>query len=117
MTNNPQGVTAVGNNPQDVPAYMANLWTTYDFTIDGVPGFHVGGGVNYMSRVYSDITNINSAPAYVIANAAFGYRARKWGVDVNVHNLTNRRYFVAANMAGAYLGEPLSAHITLHADF
>ncbi|MGT2471559.1 hypothetical protein [Paraburkholderia terrae] len=63
------------------------------------------------------LTNINSAPAYVIANAAFGYRAHQWGVDVNVHNLTNRRYFVAANMAGAYLGEPLSAYITLHADF
>ncbi|MGT2471555.1 TonB-dependent receptor [Paraburkholderia terrae] len=59
VTNNPQGVTAVGNNPQDVPAYMANLWTTYDFAIDGVPGFHVGAGVNYMSRVYSDITNIS----------------------------------------------------------
>ena len=117
VTSNPQGVTAVGNNPQDVPAYMANLWTTYEFAIDGVSGFHVGGGVNYMSRVYSDITNVNSAPAYVIANAAFGYRARHWGVDLNVHNLTNRRYFVAANMAGAYVGEPLSAYVTLHADF
>ena len=117
VTSNPQGVTAVGNNPQDVPAYMANLWTTHEFAIDGVSGFHVGGGVNYMSRVYSDITNVNSAPAYVIANAAFGYRARHWGVDLNVHNLTNRRYFVAANMAGAYVGEPLSAYVTLHADF
>ncbi|WNC95026.1 TonB-dependent siderophore receptor [Paraburkholderia sp. FT54] len=117
VTSNPQGVSAVGNNPQDVPAYMANLWTTYDFSIYGVPGFHVGAGVNYMSRVYSDITNINSVPAYVIANAAFGYRAHHWGVDLNVHNLTNRRYFVAANMAGAYVGEPLSAYVTLHADF
>jgi iron complex outermembrane receptor protein len=117
VTSNPQGVSAVGNNPQGVPAYMANLWTTYEFAIDGLPGFHVGGGVNYESRVYSDITNINSAPAYVIANAAFGYRGRHWGVDLNVHNLTNRRYFVAANMAGAYVGEPLSAHVTLHADF
>ncbi|WP_236572402.1 TonB-dependent receptor [Burkholderia sp. 8Y] len=117
VTNNPQGVSAVGNNPQDVPAYMANLWTTYEFSISGLPGFHVGAGVNYMSHVYSDITNVNSVPSYVIANAAFGYRARHWGVDLNVHNLANRRYYIAANMAGAYLGESLSAYIRLHADF
>jgi hypothetical protein len=24
---------------------MANFWTTYDFSIGGVPGFHVGAGV------------------------------------------------------------------------
>ncbi len=117
ITSNPQGITSVGNHPQGVPAYMAKLWTTYDFSIAGVSGFHVGAGIDYMSRTYSDITNVNSIPSYVIANAAFGYRMRRWGVDVNVHNLTNRRYFIAANSAGAYVGEPLSAFVTLHADF
>ncbi|MEX3955687.1 TonB-dependent receptor [Trinickia sp. EG282A] len=117
ITSNPQGVSAVGNHPQGVPAYMAKLWTTYEFSIAGVPGFHVGAGIDYISKTYSDITNINSVPSYVIANAAFGYQMRRWGVDVNVHNLTNRRYFVAANNAGAYVGEPLSAFVTLHANF
>ena len=117
ITSNPQGITSVGNHPQGVPAYMANLWTTYRFSIAGIPGFHVGAGVNYMSKTYSDITNINSVPSYVIAIAAFGYAAHRWGVDVNIHNLTNRRYFVAANNAGAYVGEPLSAFVTLHANF
>ncbi|MEM5451186.1 TonB-dependent receptor [Burkholderia sp. JPY164] len=117
VTSNPQGITAVGHRPQDVPAFMANLWSTYTFAIAGHPGFHVGAGINYMSKVYSDISNINSVPSYVIANAAFGYQANHWGVDLNVHNLTNRRYFIAANEAGAYLGEPLSAYVTLHADF
>ncbi len=87
-----------------MPAYIANLWTTYDFSIAGLPGFHIGAGVNYVARSYSDITNVNSIPSYVIANAAFGYDTRKWGADVNVHNITDRRYFVAANAAGAYVG-------------
>ncbi len=30
-------------------------------------------------------------------------------VDLNIHNLTDRRYFIAANAAGAYVGESLSA--------
>jgi iron complex outermembrane receptor protein len=117
ITDNPQGITSVGNHPQGAPAYMANFWTTYDFSIGGIPGFHVGAGVNYVGKSYSDITNVNSIPSYVIANAAFGYEARTWGVDVNVHNITDRRYFVAANAAGAYVGQPLSAFVNLHGNF
>ncbi|WP_244124970.1 TonB-dependent receptor plug domain-containing protein [Burkholderia gladioli] len=98
-------------------AYLANLWTSYDFSIACVPGFHVGAGVNYVGKSYSDITNANSIPSYVIANAAFGYDTRRWGVDLNVHNLTDRRYFIAANAAGAYVGESLSAFVNLHASF
>ncbi|SAL34755.1 TonB-dependent receptor [Caballeronia sordidicola] len=117
ITDNPQGITSVGNHPQGAPAYIANLWTTYNFSIAGVPGFHVGAGVNYVSKTYSDITNVNSIPSYVIANAAIGYEAPKWGIDLNVHNLTDRRYFVAANAAGAYEGESLSAFVNVHANF
>jgi iron complex outermembrane receptor protein len=117
ITDNPQGITSVGNHPQGAPAYMANLWTTYDFSIAGMPGFHVGAGVNYEGKSYSDITNVNSIPSYVIVNAAFGYETRKWGIDVNVHNIGDRRYFVAANAAGAYVGQPLSAFVNLHGNF
>ncbi|MFM0625198.1 TonB-dependent receptor [Paraburkholderia xenovorans] len=117
ITDNPQGVASVGNRPQGAPAYIANLWTTYDFSIAGLPGFHVGAGVNYVSKTYSDITNVNSIPSYVIANAALGYETGRWGVDLNIHNLTDRRYFIAANAAGAYVGESLSAFVNLHANF
>jgi iron complex outermembrane recepter protein len=117
VTDNPQGVTSVGNHPQGVPALIANLWTTYDFSIAGVPGFRVGAGMNYQAKTYSDITNVNSIPAYAIGNAFVGYETPKWGIDLNVHNFTNERYFVAANAAGAYVGEPLSAFVKLHANF
>jgi iron complex outermembrane receptor protein len=117
ITDNPQGIASVGNHPQGAPAYMANLWSTYEFSVEGVPGFHVGAGLNYMGKSYSDITNVNSIPSYVIANAAVGYQAHHWGVDLNIHNITDRRYFIAANAAGAFVGEPLSAFVSLHADF
>jgi iron complex outermembrane recepter protein len=80
ITNDPQGVTSVGNRPQGAPAYIAYLWTTYDFSITGVPGFHAGAGLDYVSKTYSDITNFNSIPSYVhcecsirICNASMGY--------------------------------------------
>ncbi|HTJ94096.1 MAG TPA: TonB-dependent receptor, partial [Pararobbsia sp.] len=97
--------------------YLANLWTTYDFAIGGRSGFHVGAGLNYQSKTFSDITNVNSIPSYVILNAALGYDTHSWGVDLNVDNLTDRRYFVAANAAGAYVGNPLSAFVNLHTHF
>jgi iron complex outermembrane recepter protein len=117
VTDNPQGIGSVGKHPQGVPAYIANLWTTYDFALGGVPGFRVGGGLNYEAKSYSDLTNVNSIPAFVIANASLGYNAPRWGIDLNVRNFTNQRYFVAANAAGAYVGEPLSAFVSLHTNF
>jgi iron complex outermembrane recepter protein len=112
VTNNPQGIAAVGNHPQGVPAYMANLWTTYKFPIAGLDGFQIGGGLNYRDKTYSDITNVNSIPAYVIGNAMFGYEGDGWGVSLNVKNFTNERYYLAANAAGAFVGEPLSAIVS-----
>jgi iron complex outermembrane recepter protein len=117
VTDNPQGISSVSNHPQGVPAVIANLWTSYLFSIAGLSGFHIGGGLNYQGKSYSDITNVNSIPPYLIANLAFGYDAKNWGVDVNVHNITNERYFLAANAAGALVGQPLSASVTLHASF
>jgi iron complex outermembrane recepter protein len=114
ITDNPQGITSVGNHPQSVPAYMANLWSTYRFSIAGVPGFIVGAGLNYRDKNYSDITNVNSIPAFVIGNALVGYEADTWGISLNVKNFTNQRYYVEANAAGAVLGESLSAFVKVY---
>lgn len=52
ITDNPPGMTSVGNHPQGVPAYLANLWSTCKFSIAGTPGFMVGAGLNYQSTTY-----------------------------------------------------------------
>jgi iron complex outermembrane recepter protein len=114
VTDNPQGITSVGNHPQGVPAYMANLWTTYRFSIAGVSGFIAGAGLNYRDKSFSDITNVNSIPAFVVGNALLGYEAKDWGISLNVKNFTNQRYYVAANAAGAFVGEPLSAFVKVY---
>jgi iron complex outermembrane recepter protein len=113
VTDAPQAPTTAGNHPQGVPAYMANLWTTYKFSIGNTPGFQVGGGVNYRDRTYSDTTNVNSVPAYVIGNAMIGWENANWGVSLNVKNITNERYFIAANGAGGFVGEGLGAYLTV----
>jgi iron complex outermembrane receptor protein len=113
VTGAPQTPTTIGNAPQGVPANMANLWSTYKFSTGGVPGFQVGGGVNYRDKTWSDTTNVNSVPAYLIGNAMIGWENPNWGVALNVKNITNERYFVAANGAGGFVGEGLSAFLTV----
>ncbi len=114
ITDNPQGITSIGNHPQGVPAYMANLWSTYSFSIAGVPGFMVGAGLNYRDKSYSDITNVNAIPAFVIGNLLLSYETPAWGISLNVKNFTNQKYYVAANAAGAFVGEPLAAFIKIY---
>jgi iron complex outermembrane receptor protein len=105
--------TVLDHAPQGVPRYLANLWTTYDFTIAGIHGFQVGAGINYQDKSYSDNTNVNSIPAATILNAEIAYLSPTWDVILNMKNLTNARYFIAANAAGAYVGDPLSAYLTV----
>ncbi len=114
VTDSPQAVATVGNHPQGVPAYLANLWTTYHFSIAGVHGFQIGAGLNYQDVTFSDNTNVNQIPSYVIGNAMLGYEAQTWGITLNVDNITDERYFIAANAAGAYVGNPLSAYVNVH---
>lgn len=113
ITSAPQSIATVGNHPQGVPAYMANLWSTYTFSVAGISGFQVGAGLNYRDKTYSDTTNVNSVPAYVIGNAMVGWESPNWRVALNVKNVTNERYFIAANGAGGLVGEGLSAFLTI----
>ncbi len=111
ITDDPQGIASIGHHPQGAPAHMANLWSTYDFAIAGVRGFRVGAGLNFMGQTYSDITNVNSIPSFVIGNATFGYARRTWSLDLNIDNFTDERYFLAANAAGAYPGDPVAVYV------
>jgi iron complex outermembrane recepter protein len=113
LTSAPQAITQIGNHPQGVPANMVNVWSTYKFAIGGVQGFQVGLGANYRDRTYSDTTNVNSVPSYVIGNAMIGWDDGHWGVALNVKNFTNQLYFVAANGAGGFVGEGLGAYLTV----
>ena len=113
LTAAPQAVTTIGNHPQGVPANMANVWSTYKFALGGISGFQFGIGANYRDKTYSDTTNVNSVPSYVIGNTMIGWENANWGVALNIKNFTNKLYFIAANGAGGFVGEGLGAYLTL----
>jgi outer membrane receptor protein involved in Fe transport len=60
---------------------------------------------------------LNAIPSCVIVNAMLGYEAKRWGMGANLRNTTNRRYFLAANAAGALVGKPISVMANIRANF
>jgi iron complex outermembrane receptor protein len=93
------------------------LWTTYDFRIAGRSGFSAGGGLTYRDKLYGDILNTKSVPAFTTLDAVFSYGAEKWSASVGVRNLTNTNYFVAANGGGGFVGEPINFYFQLKRTF
>jgi iron complex outermembrane recepter protein len=117
LVDNPSNPAAVGKQPIGVPAEIFNLWTTYDFAIAGHEGFEVGVGVNYRSKIYGNATNTNSIPSYVLLNLVVAYKKPTWDVSLGLKNITDERYFVEANGAGALVGEPFSVFAATHVHF
>jgi iron complex outermembrane recepter protein len=73
--------------------------------------------VNYRDKIFGNATNTNSIPSYVLLNAVIAYKRPEWDVSLGLTNITNERYFVEANGAGALVGEPFSAFAAAHVHF
>ncbi len=106
LTSNPSAPTATGNQPIGVPLHIANLFTSYDFAVGGLHGFTIAGGASYRDKIFADQFNTTSVPAYTIFDAILSFNRPNYGLSVGVKNITDKLYFVNANSAGAFVGEP-----------
>jgi outer membrane receptor for monomeric catechols len=58
------------------------------------PAITVGGGVNYVDKVYANVANNKYAPAYTRFDAMASYVvSRNVTLQLNIQNLTNKLYF------------------------
>jgi len=79
-----------GNVFPTTPKNSASLWTAYTV----LPGVTVGGGVNYVSKVYANINNTKYAPGYTRFDAMASYEVNQnVTLQLNVQNLTDKLYF------------------------
>jgi len=81
----------VGQRFSNTIPVLANVWTTYKFD-NILNGFKIGAGLNYSDKRLILIDPKLEAPAYTLLNATVGYENEKFGVDVNVNNITNVDY-------------------------
>ena len=75
-----------GKVPANTPQNSATLWTTYNFT----SAWQAGTGIAYMSDRYASNNNAVKVPDYFRWDAMVGYQQPRYGIQLNVFNLTNR---------------------------
>jgi catecholate siderophore receptor len=79
-----------GNQFPTTPEDSASLWTTYAIS----SAFTVGGGLNYVDKVYANVNNTKYAPGYTRFDAMASYVVnRDITLQLNVQNLGDKFYF------------------------
>jgi iron complex outermembrane recepter protein len=111
LTAVPLTPSQVGNWPVGVPAHIFNLWSTYDFAINGIQGFRAGGGLSYNDRTYGNTANTGWIPPSTVVDAMLGYYGKHWDTQVGIKNIANVTYFSLAESAGGYVGEPRTYYV------
>jgi iron complex outermembrane receptor protein len=108
LTNNPSNPAATGRRPQGVPNRIVNLWTSYDLPVGPHNNVSISGGFTNRSSMFADLLNTNSVPSYTTGDIVANIHAHGWSGAFGVRNLTDDRYFTAANGAGGFVGDSRS---------
>jgi iron complex outermembrane recepter protein len=117
LTDNPSNPAATGKRPVGVPEHIFNLWTSYDLSFAGVNGFSIAGGLTNRDRMYGDVLNTKFIPSFTTLDLVASYSGQLWNGSFGIRNLTDTRWFVAANGAGGFVGDPRSFFISLRRTF
>jgi iron complex outermembrane recepter protein len=108
LTDNPSNPAATGRRPQGVPNRIVNLWTSHDVPVGRQQVLSLSGGFANRSSMFADLLNTNSIPSYTTADMVANLKIHDWSGVFGVHNLTDARYFTAANGAGGFVGDARS---------
>ncbi len=98
----------------NAPYNNGNLWLDYKFSKGSLKGLHLGlGGVHVGNRATYIAKFL--LPFYTVFDGVMGYKYRNFGVNLNVYNLTNKRYYYGAyGPANLWPGNPLSMRLSLN---
>ncbi len=108
------GVSLAGNTPTNIPATVANLWTSYAIT----PALQASMGIRRVGKVYADAANTMIWPSYTLLDLGLGYQInRNVSLIGRIRNATDKIYAANVSATSAYLGAPRTADVTLRITF
>ena len=105
MTQSPAvdaGQPVQGKRPTLTPKRSAMLWAVKDV----MPKLRAGAGLTYVDDRYANPGNTVILPAYTTVDAMVQYRIAKLELQLNLNNLTDRRYIVSGHGSSALLNLP-----------
>ncbi|WP_126283520.1 TonB-dependent siderophore receptor [Burkholderia stagnalis] len=107
-----------GKRAANVPTFQASAFL--DYRIAAVSGLNVDAGVYYVGRRPLDAANTVSLPGYVRFDAGARYQTRIGGhttiFRAGVQNLTDKRYWAAANYNAVWPGQPRTFFLSAQVD-
>ncbi|QDQ27784.1 TonB-dependent siderophore receptor [Chitinimonas arctica] len=110
----------VGKRPPNAPSHTANVWTSYRFN----DSWKVGFGANSMGKRFADrysngslLANNMSLPAFTRWDGMVEYTHRDLSAQLNVYNLSNKRYYEGFYPGFVTPGTDRSARLTVSYKF
>lgn len=108
-----------GNRTENVPEWQASLYA--DYALPFLDGLHLSGGYYYVGDRAVSAQNATFIDAYSRVDLGAAYRAPMFGkrmtLRAQVKNLTDERYWAAAEFASVYPGEPRTLYFSVQGEF
>ncbi len=79
----------LGKRLSGVPKHTASAWVMRRFSIGGVSGFSLGGGVRYLGKSWDGMDN-NPVPSVTLFDAMFAWDNGPLRLSLNANNLTDK---------------------------
>ncbi|MBN3723246.1 TonB-dependent siderophore receptor [Burkholderia sp. Ac-20379] len=107
-----------GKRAANVPTFQASAFL--DYRVAAVHGLNLDAGVYYVGARPLDAANTVSLPGYVRFDAGARYQMRIGGHNTifraGVQNLTDKRYWAAANYNAVWPGQPRTFFLSAQVD-
>lgn len=84
-----------GNRMPGIPVHSGNVWGVFEPQGGGLQGFGVGLGLFAQSKTYVSTENRAAYGRWAQLDAMAYYKAKDWKLQINIKNLTDRRYNLA----------------------
>ncbi|MEH3146651.1 MAG: TonB-dependent siderophore receptor [Methylobacterium frigidaeris] len=107
-------VSFAGNQPQNVPELVGNLWLTWAFA----PRWEARAGVQVVGETYGDFANTARRDPYAVLNATLDYRVTDTSrLSLRAYNLTDETYAITGSTTAWLLGRPRSFEVAYSVAF
>ena len=103
------GILIEGQSPANVSPNNGAVWTSYYLT----DALEVGGGVFFQDRQFLTNSHVAKIPGFTRIDGMAAYHHEHFDVQLNLFNLTDKRYFEWGRSNAALPGRPFAAELTL----
>ncbi|WP_332776455.1 TonB-dependent receptor [Polaromonas sp.] len=86
-------IASLGKTAALTPRHSGFVWALKNLG----DGFSVGGGLNYVGKRFTSLTNAVTLPSYLTADLAAYYKTKTYEIAVNLKNVTNKQHIVSSH--------------------